>query len=358
MPCTPQRTSRASHAPRLLGALGLGALFASTFPTSPALAAGELHLYNWGDYINPEVLERFAEEYDVDVSLDTYGSNEEMLAKLQAGATGYDLVFPSVHMQDIMYQLGLLEPTNINDSENFANIDPDFLRAKTDPEGEYCLPYAWGTVGIFYNKNRVDEITSWQDFFDAARDGKPVAMLDDMRETLGVALIVNDDSVNTSDKDALESAGEYLIERKPLISAFTYDVVPMVQSGDLAAAHYFVGAMMYVNEDPENLAYVIPEEGATMYQEDICMLKSAPNKENAKRFMEFFLQPEIAALNTRQQMNGTPNVEARKRLPEELRNSPEINPPSEVMERLQIFEDLGRSLRLYDRVWTRVRTAQ
>lgn len=350
MSCT---SFRASRAPRLLSALGIGILTAS-----PVFAAGELHLYNWGDYINPEVLERFSEEYDVEVSLDTYGSNEEMLAKLQAGATGYDLVFPSVHMQDIMYQLDLLAPTNINESEHFSNIDPDFLRARTDPEGEYCLPYAWGTVGIFYNKNKVDEMTSWQDFFDAARAGKKVAMLDDMRETLGVALIVNGDSVNTTDRETLERAGDYLIERKPLISAFTYDVVPMVQSGDMAAAHYFVGAMMYVNEDPENLGYVIPEEGATMYQEDICMLASAPNKENAKRFMEFFLRPEIAALNTRQQMNGTPNVEARKLLPDALKNSPEINPPSDVMDRLQIFEDLGRALRLYDRIWTQVRTAQ
>ncbi|GGX89209.1 spermidine/putrescine ABC transporter substrate-binding protein [Litchfieldella qijiaojingensis] len=345
---------RVSLAPGIMGTLGLGFLVAS----SPALAAGELHLYNWGDYINPEVLERFSDEYDVDVSLDTYGSNEEMLAKLQAGATGYDLVFPSVHMQDIMYQLDLLEPTYINQSEHFANIDPDFLRAKTDSEGEYCLPYAWGTVGILYNKNRVDEMTSWEDFFNAARDGKQVAILDDMREALGVALIVNGDSVNATDREALERAGNYLIERKPLISAFTYDSVPMVQSGDLAAAHYFVGGMMYVNEDPENLGYVIPEEGATLYQENICMLKTAPNKENAKQFMEFFLRPEIAALNTRQQMNGTPNVEARELLPDALKNSPEINPPSEVMDRLQIFEDLGRSLQLYDRTWTKVRTAE
>ncbi|KGE77538.1 polyamine ABC transporter substrate-binding protein [Halomonas salina] len=341
------------HLPRLIGAFGLAALAAP-----PALGAGELHLYNWGDYINPEVLERFSEEYDVEVSLDTYGSNEEMLAKLQAGATGYDLVFPSVHMQDIMYQLELIAPTGIDQDSRFDNIDPAFLRAKTDPDGEYCLPYAWGTAGIFYNKNRIEEIASWQDFFDAARSGEKVAMLDDMRETLGVALIVNGDSVNTSDDQALARAGEYLIDRKPLLSAFTYDVVPMVQSGDLAAAHYFVGAMMYVQDDPENLAYVIPEEGATMYQENICMLSDAPNQENAKRFMSFFLRPEIAALNARQQMNGTPNIEARKHLPDALRESPQINPPSEVMDRLQVFEDLGPRLRLYDRVWTRVRTAQ
>ena len=126
------------------------------FTVGAAQAAEELHLYNWGDYINPEVLKRFTDETGIKVSLDTYGSNEEMLAKLQAGATGYDIVFPSVHMHDTLSALGLLEKTDIGASPAFANIDPAFLRAKSDPRGEQCLPYAWGTVGIFYNKTKVD----------------------------------------------------------------------------------------------------------------------------------------------------------------------------------------------------------
>jgi spermidine/putrescine transport system substrate-binding protein len=338
----------------LLGILGCSAALAGV----PGQAAEELHLYNWGDYINPEVLTRFTEQTGIKVSLDTYGSNEEMLAKLQAGAKGYDIVFPSVHMQDTMAKLGLLEKTDINQSPAFANIDPAFLRAQSDPKGEYCMPYAWGTVGIFYNKSKVSKpIESWADFFAEAKAGKKVIMLDDMRETLGVGLIVNGKSVNSTDPADLKLAGDWLIARKPLISAFTYDSVPMVQSGDAAAAHYFVGAEMYVQQDPEHLAYVIPKEGATLYQEDICVLKSAPDKANAKRFMEFFLQPEIAALNTKQQMNGTPNKEALKLLPAEMRDNPQVNPSAEVMARLQIFHDLGKDLKQYDRAWTRVRTA-
>ena len=325
----------------------------------PAQAQGELNLYNWGDYINPEILKIFEEETGIDVNLDTYGSNEEMLAKLQAGATGYDIVFPSVHMHDILHKLGMLWKSNINESEGFENIDPAFLRAETDPEGEYCLPYAWGTVGIFYNKNRVPEVTSWEDFFAIPEEhGGEIIMLDDMREALGVGLIVNGHSVNTTDPEELKEAEEFLISQKPKISAFTYDSVPLVQSGDVAAAHYFVGAMMYVREDPENLGYVIPEEGATMYQEDMCILATAPNKENAKEFMEFYLRPEIVAMNVEQQMNSTPNMAALELLPEDLKNNPNTNPPPEVRERLQIFEDLGQDLRMYDRAWTRVRTAQ
>jgi len=341
----------------LSGVLAVAGL--SLASVGAAHAAGDLHVYNWGDYINPAVLDKFSQEHDVKVTLDTYGSNEEMLAKIQAGATGYDIVFPSVHMHDIMQKLDLLERTDINKSPGFENIDPQFLRSKMDPKGEFCLPYAWGTVGILYNKEKTGgDIKGWKDFFALPGKGQKIALLDDMREVIGVGLIVNGKSVNTGDKADLKMSEEYLLERKAKVSAFTYDSVPLVQSGDIAAAHYFVGGMYFVLEEPEKLGFVIPEEGATMYQEDICVLKTAPNKENAKKFMEFYLQPEVAALNIEQQMNGTPNVPARALLPARLKDNVNINPPADVMKRLQIFEDLGTNLKKYDRVWTKVRTAQ
>ena len=148
------------------------------------------------------------------------------------------------------------------------------------------------------------------------------------------------------------------MERKDKISAFTYDIVSLVQAGDIAAAHWYVGATLYTLEEPDKLGFVIPEEGATMYQEDICVLKDAPNKESAIRFLEFYMQPEMAALNTLQQVNGTANVPARDLLPPELEANPNTNPPPEVIAKLQIFEDLGNDLRKYNRVWTKVRTAQ
>lgn len=322
-----------------------------------AHAAGELNLYNWGDYINPEVLKRFEAETGVKVNLDTYGTNEEMLAKIQAGATGYDLVFPSVHMHDIMFKLDLLWESKINESPGFENIDPEFIRAQTDPDSSWCLPYAWGTVGIVYNKTKVPEITSWDDFFAIPeKHGEKITMLDDLRETIGVGLIMNGYSVNSREPAELEKAKAYILERKDRISAFTYDVLPLVQSGDIAASHWYVGAMYTVFEDPDTMAYVVPKEGATMYQEDICVLKSAPNKENAKLFMEFYLRPEIPVLNVEQQMNGTPNKASRANLPEKFKTHPGMNPSAEVMSKLQIFEDLGKDLKKYDRIWTKIRT--
>lgn len=325
----------------------------------PAQAEGELNLYNWGDYINPEVLDRFAEEYDVDVTLDTYSSNEEMLAKIQAGATGYDIIFPSVHMQDIMHSLGLLRRTDINQSENFGNIDPASLFASSDPEGAYCLPYAYGTVGIVYNKTMVPEITSWEDFFAVPEaTGQKITLLDDMREVMAVGLIMTGHSVNSTDPEAIAEATDYLLEQSENVAAFTYDTQGLIASGDIAAGHFFTGVNILVKERPDELAYVIPAEGATMYQENICVLESAPNPENALKFMEFYLRPEIAALNVAQQMNSTPNIPARELTPDYIKSDPNINLSADTLERLEVFEELGPALRLYDRAWNRVRTAQ
>ncbi|WP_428699117.1 ABC transporter substrate-binding protein [Stappia sp.] len=326
--------------------------------TGTATAEGKLSLYNWGDYINPKVLEKFSEEFDVDVSLDTYGTNEEMLAKIQAGASGYDVVFPSVHMHDIMQQLGLLAKTNIGAHPDFKNIDPQFVRSQKDPNAEYCLPYAWGSVGIVYNRKKAEGIESWADFFALAEKGEKIIMLDDLRETLGVGLIMNGHSVNSRDEAEVSQAADYIVERLGNISAFTYDSVPLVQSGDVAAAHWYVGANIFAQEMPDVLKYIIPKEGATMYQEDMCVLASAPNKDNAIRFMQFYLRPEIAALNVSQQLNGTPNRPALDLIPKAIRENESIYPPQDVMDKLEIFEDLGQDLKLYNREWTRVKTAR
>ena len=336
----------------------LGLALTALLPT--AVLAEELNIYNWGEYINPAVLQKFEEETKIKVNLSTYSSNEEMLAKIQGGATGYDIVFPSVHMQEIMAKLNLLEKTDIDTYEGFKNIDPRFLRTKSDPKGEYCLPYAFGTVGILYNRKVLGkDITGWKDLVATVKAKHlKFTLLDDMREVLGVGLMLNGHSVNSTKPEELQQAADTVIEMKPYVAAFTYDSRPMVESGDIAAAHFFVGSMINVFGNPKDLGYVIPEEGATMYQEDMCVLKTAPNKANAIKFLQFYTRPEIAALNVSQQTNGTPNVPARQLTPENIKNSKEINPTDETMKRLQIFEDLGAGLRQFDRAWTKVKTAQ
>ena len=335
-------------------------LFAASLllAASAATAQEKLAIYNWGDYINPEVLTKFTEETGIEVSLDTYSSNEEMLAKIQAGATGYDIVFPSVHMNDIMLKLGLLEKTGINEDPAFANIDPAFLRSQEDPKSEYCLPYAWGTVGIFYNESVTGPISGWADFFAIPeKTGAKISLLDDMREVLAIGLIMNGKSVNSVDPADIKAATDYILSQKSRVTAFTYESMPLIASGDIAAAHYFVGGNVFFVDMP-NVKYVIPSEGGTMYQENICVLKTAPHKDAAKKFLQFYLKPEIAALNVAQQFNGTPNTPANALTPEFIRSNPNINVPPETMKRLQIFIDIGNGLRAYDRAWNTIRTAQ
>ncbi len=254
-----------------------GMALAATLGLSTAASAeGSLNLYNWGDYINPEIIEGFSKEFDIDVTLDTYSTNEEMLARIQAGASGYDLVWPSVHMHDIMQKLGLLQPAGVNQMPGFENVDKTSIRSKEDPNAEYCLPYAWGAIGIFYNKTLIPEISSWKEFFDyaAANPGK-VTMLDDLRETIGVGLIMNGYSVNSANPDEIKAAEEFILSHKPNIGAFRYDVLPLVTTGDMAASVWYVGAVLNVNQNPDLLGFVVPEEGSTMYQEDICLLAKA-----------------------------------------------------------------------------------
>ena len=322
-----------------------------------ASAAGSLNLYNFADYINPLILENFQAETGVEVTLDTYTSNEEMLAKLQAGATGYDLVFPSVHMHDILYKLDFLEETGINQHPLFANIDPTALRSKSDPTGNYCLPYAWGTVGVFYNQDITGEIKTWEDFFNVpARTGAKIAMVDDMREVLGVGLMANGYSVNTTNAAEIKVATDYILARKDAISAFTYASPGLIMGGDIAAAQFFVG-FTQGSMTTDNIKYMLPEDGTSLYQEDICMLKSAPNKDNAKAFMEFMLIPENAALNVELLYNGSPNMAALEFIPDNIKNDPSITVPAGKLSQLHIFEDVGKALKLYDRAWNTIKAS-
>lgn len=338
-------------------AMAIGAL--AILP-APGLASGQLNIYNWGEYINPRILQAFEAEQNVHINLQTYSSNEEMLTKILSGTSGYDLVFPSVHIQDIMFRLGQLEQTDINQYEGFRHIDRNTLRAKTDPDGRYCLPYAFGTVGILYNRRVLGkDISGWKDLLATVKEKQlKFTLLDDMRETLGVGLLLNGHSINTTDLGELREATKTIVAMKPYVAAFTYNSRAMVASGDIAAAHYFVGSMIDVLANPDELGFVIPEEGATLYQENICVLKDAPHKAEALAFLKFYTRPEIAALNVKQQTNGTPNLDAKALVPPEISQNSQIYFTDSTAQRLQIFEDVGVSIRLYDRAWSKVRSAQ
>lgn len=348
---------------RILSAVACAILASSLYAggIQPAAAAGKLHVYNWGDYINPEVLKLFGKMYDVDVTLDTYGSNQEMLAKIQAGAKGYDIIFPSVWMQDVMMKQGLLAETDINKFPGYKNINPANEVSQEDPHSKYCLPYAWGSVGIVYNKKIVKEpIKGWKDLFELAnKKGEKIALLSDPREVLAIGFVMKGYSVNDTNPEHVKEAADYIIDHLKNVAAFTYNSIGRVVSGDLAAAHWYVGANIFVKQHPDTLKYVIPEEGGTKYQEDICVLKSAPNKENAIKFLQFYTDPMVAALNVSQQVNSTANRTAYENhfIPKWILDSSTLNPAPELVEKMQLFHDIGNNVRLYQAQWQRIRAA-
>ena len=286
------------------------------------------------------------------MTLDTYGSNEEMLAKIQAGATGYDIVFPSVHMHDIMATLDLLWQSDINQHPDFKNIDPQFLRAKSDPEGAWCLPYAYGSVGIVYNKTKVPEIKSWADFFAVPeKTGEKIALLDDMREMIGVGLIMGGHSVNSRRGRELKQAQDSSSTTvKPNVSTFSYDTPPMVISGEIRRGA-LVRRRQHLGEGQSGGAGLrhpggrgddVP--GGHLHPE------VAPNKENAKKFLRVL--PTAGDRGAERQPADERHAEhpgARAHPADYIRTTRTSTVPDDVMARLQMFEDLGRDLKLYDR---------
>ena len=196
-------------------------------------------------------------------------------------------------LTDLTGMVFCLAKTDIGASPEFKNIDPQFVRAKTDPNAEYCLPYAWGNVGIVYNKALAGDIKSWKDFFALGAEGKKITLLDDLRETIGIGLIMNGKSVNSTDPDEVTAAADYIVEHLDGVTAFTYDSVPQVISGDVAAAHWYVGANLFVSENPDTIGYIIPEEGATGWADTTMLHVDSEHPNCAYKWMEHQLSSNL-----------------------------------------------------------------
>lgn len=332
----------------------------ATLLNAPALSAAELNLYNWTVYINPDILSDFSKETGIKVNLDNYGTNEEMLAKIQAGATGYDIVFPSVHMQDIMTKLQLLQPAGIKALKGYDNIDQKYFLAKTDTDHNICLPYNRGTSGLMYNKKLIGgtPVDTWKVVFDPPAElrGK-IAMLDDVRETIGAALMYNGFSINSTDPKELAKARDTILKAKPYWAAMLTDGIgDKVINGDFVVAQWWSGTVVQtMDTKPDDIGYAIPKEGTNGFQEDMCLLASAPNVESAKRFFEYMMRPEVNAKNTNWLRGWSTNKAALPLIDPKLTANTSIYPNDEVFKRLQLLRDVGDKVTLYDKIWTDVK---
>lgn len=351
------RGAREVALPMALGLVILGAPFVLG---RPAGGAGErvLNLYIWSNYIAPETLRRFEQRQRCRVNLDLYDTNEALLAKVQSGNVAYDVLCPSNYPIQILLHQGLLRPLDHSALPHLANIDPRFLDRDYDRGNRHSVPYVWGTCGIAYNKKKVAPVDSWAAMWDPRHAGR-VLMLDDARETLGAALRWRGHSLNTKDPALLRLAQQLLIEQKPLVRTYnssSYEDVLL--SGDVWLAQGWNGQFARAMAQDPDLEYVIPKEGASLFIDSLVIPASAPHPELAHAFIDFTLEPEIAAEICRSMRYSSPNRAALPLLPPEIRGHPAIFPPEEVLARAELIEDLGEATVLYDRLWTEVKTAR
>ena len=321
-----------------------------------ALAQETINVYNWGDYIDVEVLDQFEQETGIKVIYETFETNEDMYAKIAMGGSSYDVIFPSDYMIERMIQENLLQKINWENIPNVANIDPRFLHEDYDPEAAYSVPYTWGTMGILYNKEMVEETpTSWDTLMDETYT-MDMLMLNSPRDTLAIALVMAGHDLNSVDPADLEDAKNLLIEQKPMVLAYVVDEVKdKMIGGEAAVALVWSGDATFCMSESEELDYVVPQEGSNIFYDSICIPANARNVSGAEKFIDFMCRADIAAKNYEYVGYAIPNTAAIELLGEEEYNASSVNnPPQEVLDKCEVFRYLGEDTKLYDQIWTEI----
>ncbi|MFD1403461.1 extracellular solute-binding protein [Robinsoniella peoriensis] len=318
-------------------------------------------VYNWGEYLDPEVITMFEAETGIDVIYEEYETNEIMYPKIKSGAIAYDVVCPSDYMIQRLRENDLLAEINFDNVPNIKNIGKTYLEKSRefDPENLYSVPYCWGTIGILYNKTMVDEpIDSWSVLWDPKYKDN-ILMQDSVRDAFAVALKELGYSLNSSDLDELTEAKDLLIKQKPLVQAYVIDQVRDKMIGNEAALGViYSGEAIYTKTENPNLEYVVPKEGSNMWIDSWVIPKNAEHKENAEAFINFLCRPDIALMNFNYITYSTPNTEARKMIEDDaIRNNPVAFPDDTVLNRCETFRYLGDKVdQTYNELWNKVKS--
>lgn len=315
-----------------------------------------LYYFTWSDYVSPELITEFEKQAGVKVVVDTFGSNEELLAKLQGGATGYDVAVPSDFMVSIMARQGLLAELQLEKIPNSKLLSERLQRLPFDPDNRYSIPYLWGTVGIGYDSNVIfPPPDSWTVLWDPRYKGR-ISMLNDQREVFGVALRVMGQSLNSRDPAVIGQAKAKLLSQKPLVKTYTsenYD--QLLISGEVALAHGWGGAVARAMAERPSIKYVVPKEGGTIWSDCLVVLKTSRNRDLATRFINYLLDPTVAARTTNRLRFASSNRQAKALVDEQVRENPAVYPLDSTFDRLEWMADLGEAIRLYDRAWTELK---
>lgn len=330
----------------------------------------ELYVYNWGEYIDEEVIEMFEEETGIKVTYDMFETNEEMYPVIDAGAVRYDVVCPSDYMIQRMAENDMLAEINFDNIPNIREINPVYLEMSRafDPQNLYSVPYCWGTVGIIYNTERLKELgveapKRWADLWNPALSGE-ILMQDSVRDAFMVALKDLGYSMNTTEVTELQEAKQRLIEQKPLVQAYVIDQVrDKMIGGEAAVGVIYSGELLYIQEEVENLdldyrlEYVLPEEGTNLWLDSWVIPANAQNKENAEKWINFLCRPDIALRNFEYITYPTPNQGAFELLDIEVRENKAVFPDLDGLENCEVYHYLGdEDDAVYNGLWKEVKS--
>jgi spermidine/putrescine-binding protein len=313
----------------------------------------DLAIYNWSDYVAPDTIPNFEREFGVRVTYDVFESNEEMLAKLQAGAEGYDLVMSGGNLMAPLIALGLAARPSRRYLPNVGNISPLFRGLPFDPEDAYTIPYQWAITGIAWRRDRLAEAPAgWGVFHDRRLAGK-LTQLDDMRDVIGAWLRYRGRSINTTDPAFLGDARADAIRAKANLKAYiSAPVKSQLVAGDVWAAQLWNGDATQARAEEPAIEFTIPAEGSAMWLDNLVLTSRAPHPRAAHEFMNYVLRPEVGAAISTATGYGSPNDAA---LP--LIEQAVAYPSAAELERLEWAADLGRETALWDQIWTEIKAA-
>jgi spermidine/putrescine transport system substrate-binding protein len=324
--------------------------------------ADTLYVYNWAEYIDESLVTDYEEEFGVTVVYDTFDSNEDLLAKLQAGATGYNVIFPSDYMVAQMIELDMLAELDFDNIPNFANLYDANLDPAYDPGNVYSVPYYWGTTGIAYHADFVDPPPdSWEWLFDPDvacqyADGG-INILDDQREVIGAALRYLGYSINETDEARLMEARDLLLAAKPCYKTFMSSgyIGNLMIPGEIVLGHAWNGDTFAAAEENEGWTYVMPKEGGVIWQDNMCVTATTTGlqKRTAEHFINYLLDAEVGGQNTNYVWYASPNEAAEPYIDPEIVGDPSIYPDEETRANLEWLETFtSEELAVWDRVWT------
>ena len=317
---------------------------------------GVVNVYNWGEYIDEELLDQFEAETGIKVNYDTFASNESLYSILSSGSANYDVIIPSDYMISRLISEDMLEPLNFDNIPNFRYIDQAYKGLEYDPQGLYSVPYTWGTVGIIYNTTMLDYVPdSWSVLWDEDLRGQ-ILMFNNSRDALGIALKYCGYSMNTTDPEEITQATDLLIQQKPIVQAYVMDqIFDKLEGGEAIVGPYYAGDAIIMMEENPDLAFAFPKEGTNLFVDAMCVPKGAGNKTNAEIFINWMCDPEHMAQNIEYIGYSSPSTAARELLPEEMRDDPICYPDQEILSNMETYYNLPQdTLDHYDSEWIRL----